>query len=162
MSTHDDTAGRGTREEFDQMVRDELLDLFECDEEFDQIEWAAGRDSAFLQHVRETYEAWEARLVANMAEDDRLWTEHEQALVAADGERDAAPEVERAEAEAQLREDMRTAFFAASPFDSDAGFEAFYPRLREARLALNARRDPIRQEIAAVDQTVPAGYRGTR
>jgi hypothetical protein len=125
------------------------------------VERAGGTDSIAFQRVKEQVEAWEAHLTANKTEDDRLRAEHERKLAAVDRERDAAREVERAAAEAQLREDIRAAFFAGSPSVTNAEFEALYPRLREERLLLFARRNLVQEEAAALAQTVPAGYRGT-
>lgn len=129
-------------------------------DEVDRIERLAGKGSTIYEITKAQCEAWEAHLAANKAQDDRLRDEHEQKLVAADRERDAIREAERAEAEAQLREDIRAAFFAGSSSATEAEFEALYPRLREERLLLNARRDPIQEEVAALAERAPAGYRG--
>jgi hypothetical protein len=130
-------------------------------DEVDRMERLAGKGSRIYEITEAQCDAWEAFLAGNQAEDKRLRDEHEQRLAALEQERAAAREIDRVAAEAEMEADIRAAFFARSPSATDAEFEALYPRLREERLLLNARRDILAEEAAALAQTVPAGYRGT-
>jgi hypothetical protein len=60
-----------------------------------------------------------------------------------------------------LKEELRPAFFSGSPSATEEEFTKLYPQLREERLILNTRRDPVAEEVAALNQATPADLRGT-
>jgi hypothetical protein len=69
-------------------------------------------------------------------------------LKAIEDEKRARAERRRAEAEAQLKERLRAAFFQGNPMASPADFDKLYPRLREEHMVREAREAPEREKRA--------------